>query len=568
VVKKHGSTNRTLALRLSLAALAALAGCAGDRPASEPVEAVVAGPIQLTDVSATTGIDFIHSDGSGGRRYIVEPMCAGMALFDYDGDGLIDVYFLNGAPMRGTVVAEPPKDRLYRNEGGWRFRDVTDQAGLGDLGFGLGVTVGDWDNDGYPDLYLNNYGPNVLYHNNGDGTFRVVTDSAGVRNGELVGAGTCFLDMDGDGDLDLFVGNYLRFDYDEHVERTMDGIPRYPVPRDFLPVPDSLFRNNGDGTFADVSDECGISSVSGTTMGTVCVDYDRDGDTDIFALCDVAANLFYQNDGTGKFAEVGMLNGTAYNGFGDENASMGVDCGDYDNDGWLDLLMTSYQNELPVLYHNLGGGVFEDATQIGGAGEGSFPYVNWGNGLVDFDNDGHLDIFIANGHTEDNIDLWDSSTAYRAPNLLLRNNGTGRFTNISQSAGSGLLPVKASRGAGFDDLDNDGDVDAVILNSRDVPTIIRNDTENANPWLEIRVIGVEVNRDGVGAQLTVLAGDWKRTAEVHSGRSYQSHYGSRLHFGLGKHSRVDRIEIRWPGGGEQTLEKIGVNQLLTVIEER
>ena len=564
-VNKRGTTSKALALGLTLAALA---GCARDRPAAEPAEPPATGPIQLTDVSAQTGIDFTHSDGSGGMRYIVEPMCAGLALFDYDGDGLIDVYFLNGAPMRGTSVREPPKDRLYRNEGGWRFRDVTDEAGLGDLGFGLGVTVGDFDNDGHPDLYLNNYGPNVLYHNNGDGTFRVATAAAGVGNGELVGAGTCFLDMDNDGDLDLFVGNYLRFDYDEHVVRTIDGIPRYPVPRDFLPVPDSLFRNNGDGTFTDVSDESGISSVSGTTMGTVCVDYDQDGDTDIFAICDVAANLFYENDGTGKFTEIGMLNGTAYNGFGDENASMGVDCGDYDNDGLLDFVMTSYQNEMPVLYRNLGGGVFEDATQISGAGEGSFPYVNWGVGLIDFDSDGHLDVFIANGHTEDNIDLWDSSTAYRAPNLLLRNDGQGRFTNISQRAGSGLLPVKASRGAGFDDLDNDGDVDAVILNSRDTPTIIRNDTEHPNHWLQLRVIGIGANRDSVGARVTVLAGDLKRVAEVHSGRSYQSHYGSRLHFGLGPHAQVDRIEIRWPGGGTQTLENVAVNQLLTVLEER
>ncbi|MCU0874828.1 MAG: VCBS repeat-containing protein, partial [Pirellulaceae bacterium] len=254
--------------------LALSAGCTSKTPVSAPPPTVppVKGPLQLTDVTDQTGIDFVHHDGSGGMRYIVEPMCAGMATFDYDLDGLIDVYFLNGAPMRGTKVSVPPKDRLYRNEGGWRFRDVTDEAGLGDLGFGLGVTVGDFDNDGDSDLYLNNYGPNVLYRNNGDGTFTDVTLQAGVANGDLVGAGTCFLDMDGDSDLDLFVGNYLRFDYNEHVMRTIDGIPRYPVPRDFKPVPDSLFRNNGDGTFADVSDESGVSKVSGTTMGTVCVD--------------------------------------------------------------------------------------------------------------------------------------------------------------------------------------------------------------------------------------------------------------------------------------------------------
>ncbi len=559
--------SRVITLTL-LGMLALSAGCTSKTPVSAPPPTVplVKGPLQLTDVSDQTGIDFVHYDGSGGMRYIVEPMCAGMATFDYDLDGLIDVYFLNGAPMRGTKVSVPPKDRLYRNEGGWRFRDVTDEAGLGDLGFGLGVTVGDFDNDGDPDLYLNNYGPNVLYRNNGDGTFTDVTLQAGVANGDLVGAGTCFLDMDGDSDLDLFVGNYLRFDYNEHVMRTIDGIPRYPVPRDFKPVPDSLFRNNGDGTFADVSDESGVSKVSGTTMGTVCVDYDQDGDTDIFAICDVSANQFYQNDGTGKFEEVGILNGTAYNGLGDENASMGVDCGDYDNDGWLDFFMTSYQGELPVLYRNLGSGVFEDVTQVSGAGEGAFPYVNWGNGLIDFDSDGDLDIFIANGHTEDNIHLWDDSTAYRCPNFLMLNDGTGRFSNISTTAGSGLSPEKSSRGTAFDDLDNDGDVDVVILNSRDKPTIIRNDTENANHWLEIRVIGVEANRDGVGAQVALIAGEWKRVAEVHSGRSYQSHFGSRLHFGLGDRTQVDRVEIRWLGGQKQTLENVGVDRLITVVQ--
>lgn len=558
---------RSLAMLLEAALLA---GCtSGQRVTtpSAPAPPPVKGPLQLTDVSDEVGIDFVHNDGSTGTRYIVEPMCAGLATFDYDLDGLIDVYFLNGAPMPGVQVTVPPKDRLYRNEGGWQFRDVTDEAGLGDLGHGLGVTVGDFDNDGDPDLYLNNCGPNVLYRNNGDGTFSDVTKRAGVGNGDLVGAGTCFLDMDGDSDLDLYVGNYLRFDPKDHVVRTIDGIPRYPVPRDYLPVPDSMFRNNGDGTFTDASAESGISKTSGTTMGTVAGDFDKDGDTDIFAVCDVAANQFYQNDGQGRFEEIGLTNGTSYNGLGDENASMGVDCGDCDNDGWLDFFMTSYQSEMPVLYRNLGNGMFEDVTQVSKAGEGAFPYVNWANGLIDFDNDGDLDIFIANGHTEDNIELWDTSTAYRCPNFVMLNDGTGHFSNISKTAGSGLTPEKASRGAAFDDLDNDGDVDAVVLNSREKPTVIRNDTKNTNHWLEIRVLGVVANRDAVGTQVSIQAGDVKRVAEVHSGRSYQSHFGSRLHFGLAQHTRVDRIEIRWHGGGQQQLADVAADQLITVLQE-
>jgi hypothetical protein len=540
-----------------------VAGCRTPEPPAGPAPSA---PIRLTDVTAEVGLDFVHTDGSSGRRYIVEPMSAGLALFDYNGDGLIDIYFLNGAPLKGAEVEVPPRNRLYRNEGGWRFTDVTDLAGVGDLGFGLGVTAGDFDNDGYADLYLNNFGPNVLYHNNGDGTFTDVTDSAGVSNGNLVGAGAAFLDMDADGDLDLYAANYLQFDYAAHVVRTIDGIPRYPVPRDFMPVPDSLFRNDGDGTFTDVSSQSGVASHAGTGMGMVTADYDRDGDTDVFVLNDVAANFFFQNDGAGNFREVAVFNGTAYNAYGDENASMGVDCGDYDNDGWLDFLMTSYQGEMPVLYRNLGNGVFEDVVHISGAGEGAFSHVNWGNGLVDFDNDGDLDVFIANGHTEDNIDLWDDSTAYRARNLVLMNDGTGHFTNITRACGSGLLPVKSSRGAGFDDLDNDGDVDVVVLNSREEPTLARNDSPGGNHWLELRLIGIRGNRDGVGAQVDVTLGGRTRTAEVHGGRGYQSYYGAILHFGLGHRNRVARVEVRWIGGLRDTVEGIEVDQRVIVHE--
>ncbi|MCY2988292.1 MAG: CRTAC1 family protein [Planctomycetota bacterium] len=543
------------------AAALLLAGCAPKLPPPTGV-----GPIQLTDVSRQVGIDFVHTDGSSGRRYIVEAMSAGLATFDYDGDGLIDIYFLNGAPLRGTTVAVPPTHHLYRNEGDWQFRDVTDAAGIGELGFGLGVTVGDYDNDGFPDLYANNYGANALYHNNGDGTFTAVTRAAGVGNGELVGAGTCFLDMDGDGDLDLYVGNYLDFSYEEHVVHTVDGIPRYPLPRDYVPVPDTLFRNNGDGTFTDVSAEAGISRVSGTTMGVVAADYDRDGDTDLLVVCDVAENLCFRNDGHGHFTEVGVQNGTAYNGTGDANGSMGVDCGDCDNDGWLDFFVTSYQSELPVLYRNLGDGTFEDATQTTQAGTGCLAYVKWGTGLIDFNNDGHLDIFIANGHTEDNVELWDRTTCYRCRNSLLLNDGTGHFQNISNLCGNGLLSEHAGRGAAFDDLDNDGDIDVVVQNSREAPTVLRNDTRNGNHWLEIILRGVTSNRDAVGTQVTVVAGDLQRVAEVHSGRGYQSHFGSRLHFGLGPHPRVDSLRIRWLGGASQELRDLAADQLVTIVE--
>jgi len=523
-------------------------------------------PITFRDVTAESGIDFRHTDGSSGRRYIIEAMSAGLALFDYNGDGHIDVYFLSGAPLLGTEVDVPPTNALYRNEGNWKFTDVTDEAGVGDTGFGLGVTAGDYDSDGDLDLYLNNQGPNVLYRNNGDGTFTDVTEAAGVANGNLVGAGASFLDMDADGDLDLYVANYLEFHYDLHVERTKDGFPMYPSPRDYTPEPDTLYRNNGDGTFTDVSSECDVGKYPGSGMGIVAADYDDDGDTDVFVCNDVGENFLYRNDGHGRFEETAILVGAAYNVYGDENASMGVDCGDYDNDGRLDFYMTSYQGELPVLYRNVGDGCLEDVTTVTGAGAGLFPYVNWGNGLVDFDNDGDRDVFVVNGHTEDNIDLRDQSTAYRVQDTVLMNTGDGKFVNVSDRLSDGVLPTLAGRGAGFDDLDNDGDVDAVILNSREPPTILRNDSVNSHHWVQFRLRGASGNRNGVGARVKVISGDLTQIDEVHSGRGYQGHYGMRLHFGLGPRDHVDRVEVRWIGGHEDVVENVGVDQLFVITE--
>ncbi len=524
------------------------------------------GPFLFREVTGQSGITFVHTHGGCGRRYIMESVSAGLATFDYDGDGDEDVYFLNGAPLRGTVTDDVPANALYRNEGDWKFTDVTSEAGVGDTGYGLGVAVGDYDNDGDADLYLNNFGPNVLYRNNGDGTFTDVTAPAGVANGNRVGAGACFLDADLDGDLDLYVANYVKAPYEDHITRFFGGYPRYPGPRDFEPDPDTLYRNNGDGTFTDVSLESGVARHAGTGMGMVAFDCDDDGDTDVFVCNDVRENFLFQNDGHGRFREVGLTAGVGYNLYANHTGSMGADCADYDNDGRLDLFMTSYQGELPVLYRNLGNGCFEDVTAVAGAGDGSFPYVNWGVGLVDFDNDGDRDAFVANGHVEDLIELVDQTTSYHARNVLLMNNGEGRFVNVSDSSGDGLTVKLASRGAAFDDLDNDGDVDVVVLNSHKEPTILRNDTSNDNHWIQVRLRGATANRDGVGSRVTVVAGDLTQIAEVHSGRAYQSHFGSRLHFGLGGHDRVDRIEVRWIGGGTDVLEDVAADRQLIVTQ--
>jgi len=522
--------------------------------------------IVLRDVTDRTGITFRHTDGSSGRYYIMETMSAGLALFDYDCDGYIDIYFLNGAPLLGAKAEFSPKNALYRNLGNWEFTDVTDEAGVGDTGFGLGVTVGDYDGDGDADVFLNNHGPNVLYRNNGDGTFADVTDEAGVGGGGLVGAGACFLDMEGDGDLDLYVSNYVQFSYDTHRQRYVGDVPRYPEPLELPPETDQLYRNNGDGTFSDVSVESGVSGRAATGMGMICCDYDNDADIDVFVANDVMANWLLDNDGHGKFREVAIAAGTAYDDAGLPQSSMGVECADYDNDGLLDFHVTSYQNQLAVLYRNMGNHFFHDATRASGAGLGTLHHVTWGNGFVDFDSDGDRDLFIACGHTEDNIERWDENGSYMANNVLLMNTGTGKLVNVSDITGDGLTVKLCSRGAGFDDLDNDGRVDAVILNSRRKPTVLRNETETAHHWIQVQLTGIRSDRDGVGAHVKVTAGDLVQIAEVHSGRGYQSHFGSRIHFGLGKHERVDRVEVRWIAGGVNVIENVGVNQRLRIIE--
>jgi len=522
--------------------------------------------ITLTDVSKQSGIRFVHTDGSSGQRYIVETVTAGLALFDYDNDGDVDIYFLNGAPLKGTKVKVAPRNALYRNEGNWTFTDVTAQAGVGDTGYGLGVAAGDYDNDGDADLYLNNFGPNVLYRNNGDGTFTDVTAQTGVANGNQVGAGTCFLDVDKDGDLDLYAANYVNFTYDNHQTARFNGHPAYVGPLNFDGTPDTLYRNNGDGTFTDISAASGIAAHKGTGMGMVCADYDNDGDTDIFVGNDVAGNSIFENDGTGHFEEVGLMTGLAYDLAGRAQGTMGVDSGDYNNDGLLDFHVTSYQRDWATLYRNLGNGMFEDVTQATGAGGQTYVHVTWGNGFADFDNDGDLDIFIACGHLQDNVELFDRTTSYRAPNQLMENLGNEKFVNISQKAGDGMKVTQSSRGAGFDDLDNDGDIDVVISNSRQGPTLLRNDSANKNHWLGVRLRGVRTNRDGIGAHVTLIAGDLKHIAEVHSGRGYQSHFGTRLHFGLGTHEKVDRLDIQWIGGGQNIIENIASDQFITLTE--
>ena len=553
------------------------AGVPDDRPAaSRGTPGPGAGPIRFADVTRSADIDFAHFDGGSGRRYIVEYVSSGVALVDYDNDGRLDLYLLSGGQLPGSEPPTPPRNRLYRNEGGWRFTDVTDEAGVGDPGHALGVAAADFTGNGFQDIYINNHGPNTFLINNGDGTFTRGEEDAKVVNGDRVGAGVCGLDIDGNGHLDLFVANYVQFSYEDHSTPTHRGVPVYPSPLDHRPDPDTLFRNNGDGTFTDVSEASGIARHAGTGMGAVCFDFDGDGDTDIFVCNDVQANFLYRNDGRGRFEEVALLAGVAYDFSGLQQGSMGADCGDYDGDGWLDLFTTTFQGEMPTLYRNSGQGYFEDVTVRSQVGASATNAVTWGTGIVDFDNDGYPDIFMASGHLMDNIRQQDASQTYASGNFVLRNRGDGVFEDVTDQAGDGLAVVAVSRGTAFADLDNDGRVDGIVLNSGGQVTLLRNETETDHDWLQVRLRGIRSNPDGVGARVVVESGERRWVQEVHCGRGYQSHHGMWLHFGLGDLSgrdgvadepaTVDRLTVHWIGGPPDTHDDVPVNRRITLVQ--
>ncbi len=557
----------TRASCIALVLVCAAAGCGrGAAPPQPPAD--VACPIRLVDATAASGIDFHHSDGSGGRRYIVESMASGAATLDYDGDGRLDVYLLTGVPLEGSPPADsPPRSRLYRNLGGFSFSDVTDEAGLGDPGYGLGVAAGDVDDDGLADLVISTYGPKVVYHNNGDGTFTDVTTATGVDDGLRVGGGVSLLDMDADGDLDLYLANYVDFTCATHIPEVSDGFPVYTSPKAYDPLPHAVFRNEGDGTFRDVSAAAGVAGTPGPGMGTITGDLDDDGDTDVFVMNDGFGNFCWLNDGHGVFNEGALVNGLKFNGDGAPVASMGVDSADVDGDGRLDFFETTYQGEQPVLFRNLGRGLYEDVTRLTGVGDGATGNVKWGCGFADFDNDGHPDILYLEGHIQDNVSLYDRTTSYEGTAVLLRNRGDGSFTPVPRSCGTGLAVPLVGRGLVLDDLDDDGLVDGVAISSRRPAVVLRNESAAGRHWITLVLRGVRGNRDAVGARVTVTADGVSQVAEVRAGRGYQGHFGSRLHFGLGDRRRVERITVRWTGGGETTVADQAVDRVVLVRED-
>ncbi len=542
--------------------------------------------VQYLDVTKEAGITFKHVNGWTGKRYFVETMGPGAAFFDYDNDGYLDIYFVNGAELPGvTYNVKPaglsrnvskPTNILYRNAGNGTFVDVTQQTGVGDTGYGVGCCVGDYDNDGYDDLYVTNFAANVLYHNNGDGTFTDITDKAGVGGGNKWSAGCAFLDYNNDGDLDLYVVNFVHFDFEVEKKRKylIKGFTVYSSPENFNGLSDTLYRNNGDGTFTDVTKQSGIYNPTGKGLGMVCGDYDNDGDVDIFVANDATINFLYRNDGVEKqqsdakkdvkFTDIAFFSGVGLSEDGVAENGMGVDMGDYDNDGFLDIVVNNFQGQTSSIYHNEGNGLFLEVSYASGVGEKTLNYLSWGTAFFDYDNDGYQDLFIANGHVHDNIELFDDIGTAAQKNLLLKNNGDGTFADVSET--SGLQLKQISRGTAFGDYDNDGDIDILVVNSNQPPSLLKNEGGNQKNWLMFKTIGTTSNRDGIGARITVISGQLSQIREVKSGSSYLSQNDMRVHFGLDTATKADVVKIRWPSGLVETFKDVKANQVLVVIE--
>lgn len=522
-----------------------------------------------TDATASAGIRFTHVSGARGNYLLPETLGAGGAFFDYDNDGRLDLYLVNSGDLENPASIH--RSVLYRNIGDGVFADVTDSAGVGNAGrYGMGCAVGDYDNDGDSDLYVTNYGANVLYRNDRNGMFQDVTAQAGVGDA-LWSSSATFLDADRDGWLDLFVVNYVHYDATAPQPPCVEsGIQTYCHPRHFDGAPDHLFRNNRDGTFTDVSVPAGIRDAGGAFhgkgLGVVAADFNNDGWTDIYVANDDTPNYLFMNQKDGTFVETGVLAGCAYSGDGIAQAGMGVDAGDYDGDGWMDIFVTNLSYETNTLYRNNRDGTFTDATYEARLGSESYLFVGFGTGFLDADNDGLLDLFVANGHILDNIEQMTDVLTYEERNQLFQNAGDGTFTETPPETGDCFRRERVSRGAVFGDYDNDGDTDIVVTNSNQPAELWRNDTGQARNWLRVRCEGTAGNRDGIGARVLLTVGGKTQAREVHAGASYLSSNDSRLLFGLGDRRTAERLEIRWLSGASQVFENVSANQELVIVE--
>lgn len=523
--------------------------------------AVNAAPLpQFEDVTVKSGIDFQHSFGEKALSSIQEGTGSGCAWIDYNNDGLMDLYIANGRHVDGLTNHSAADgvgatNHLYRNNGDGTFTDVTAQAGVPGKGIGVGITAGDFDNDGNEDLYVTNYNSAILYHNNGNGTFTDVTAKSGANN-PFFGTGAAFLDYDHDGRLDLFVGNYLKFD---PSSRQYYSAHQYPGPLEYAPETNRLFHNNGDGTFTDVSKASGIGAQPGRAMGVTVGDYDGDGWPDIYVANDTMASFLYRNNRNGTFTDVAPEVGAAYGQNGEASTAMGPIFGDFDNSGRQGLFVSDAHYHRLLRNDGKAGGSFEDVTNASGVGAVSAQFVGWGDGLFDFDNDGWKDLFIVNGGLVWLIPMQSS---------LLRNNGDGTFNDVSLQAGEFFQKQNVSRGACFADYDNDGYIDAFVVTLGGKGILLHNTPPagKRNHWLTIKLVGTRSNRDGFGASLEAVAGDLHQWVQSTSESGYLSQNDPRPHFGLGQHTVVDTLTIHWPSGTVQTLHDVKADQVLKVIE--
>lgn len=521
--------------------------------------------ITFVDITKSARITYEHVS-SPEKRYIVESMSGGVALLDYDNDGLLDIYFVNSLTVDLVKAKGKTKSFLYRNDGDGTFTDVTAKAGVGDVGWGMGVAVGDYNNDGFDDLYVTCVGPNHLFKNNGNGTFSNVTLSAGVSDPRW-STGASFVDYDHDGRLDLLVANYVAFDFKNLPEFgkgrlcQYKGVPVQCGPRGLPGDGDTLYHNEGNGSFLDVTKKAGVSDPNGYYgMGIICSDFDEDGLVDIFVANDSTPNFFYKNKGNGTFEEIGFFSGTAVNENGSEQGSMGVTVGDYDHDGLFDLFITNFDDDYNTLYRNDGKLSFTDVSHAAKVAAVSLPYVGWGTKFFDYDNDGWIDLFVANGH------VYPQIPTYRQRNFLHKNNRDGTFSEIGEQLGPPFNEKRAGRGVAFGDIDNDGDIDLVINNLDGSPNVLRNDGGNQNNSILIKLNGVKSNRGGVGARVKVVSGDLVQKDEVRSGDSYISQSDMRLHFGLEKRTKIDLVEVRWPSGVVDKITTAKVNSIVILKE--
>ena len=526
-------------------------------------------PVTFVNVAGAAGITFQHDNAASEEKYLIETMGSGCAWIDYDQNGLLDLYLVNGARTKMYQPARPLRSALYRNNGDGTFTDVTTKCGVGAEGlFGMGVAVGDYDNDGFPDLFVLGYGRCILFHNNGDGTFTDVSAHAGVENLGRWASSAAWFDYDNDGRLDLVIANYV----DWSPERNFycgdrgPGMRSYCHPDDFHGEPPTLYHNNGDGTFADVSKPSGVGLKGGNGLGVVTFDYDNDGWQDIFISNDHMPNFLFHNNRDGTFREVAYLAGVAVSGDGQFEAGMGTDAADTTGNGRLDLVVAHLDMQLARLYQNMGDQTFDDATFRSKLSYSTYHLSGFGTRFMDYDNDGARDLFMANGHVLDNIQLYHADTQYAEPKLMLRNTGQGIFENVSDRLGPDFQLPRVSRGAAIGDFDNDGDLDILVNNVGQAPQLLRNDGGNANHWLELLLIGTRSNRDGVGARVKVSAGDLDLYEQRKGGMSYQSAQDPRLHFGLGQRLSINAIEVLWPSGIVTKLSNLKSDQIIAIKE--